>query len=106
MFLRENFKSQRLIVACLIFIENSKTDQYRDGACSVITQTGTVLCPVENLKKLIEWRNLSGNDYVFCNITSTKLCFKPKKVYKKMSYTYLGELFIEALMEHVENLKK
>jgi len=134
LYSKNNFKSQRIIVACLIayagffrsselldirvsdivfsdthvsiFIENSKTDQYRDGAWSVIAKTGTVLCPVENLKKLIEWGELSGNDYVFCNITSTKLGFKPRNVNKKMSYTNLRELFIEAIKPHVENVKK
>jgi len=48
-----------------IFIENtcSKTDQYRDGAWSVIAIIGTVLCPVENLKKHIEWGIVSGYHY-------------------------------------------
>ena len=46
-----------------IFIENSKTDQYRDGAWSVIAITGTVLCPVEHLKKHFEWGIVSGYHY-------------------------------------------
>jgi len=82
LYLSNNFKSQRIIVACLIayaglfrslellnirvsdivcsdthvsiFIENSKTDQYRDGAWSVIAKSGTELRPVENLTKLID----------------------------------------------------
>ena len=71
-----------------IFIENSKTGQYRDGAWSVIAKTGTVLCPVENLKKsLLFWENYQEIINVFCNITSTKLGFKPRNVNKKMSYT-------------------
>jgi len=57
-------------------------------------------------KKLIEWGEWLGNDYVFCNITSTNLGFKPRNVNKKMSYTYLREIFIEAVKPHVENLKK
>ena len=76
-----------------IFIANSKKIvkqiNMRDGAWSVIANTGIVLlvCPVENFEKLIEWGELSGNDYVFCNITSTKFGFKPRNVNKKMPYT-------------------
>ncbi len=29
-----------------IFIESSKTDQYRDGAWVVIARTATTICPV------------------------------------------------------------
>ena len=40
-----------------IFIECSKTDKYRDGAWVVIAKTGSLLCPVDNCKKLIQWGN-------------------------------------------------
>lgn len=88
-----------------IFIECSKTDKYRDGAWVIIAKTGTNLCPVENVKKLIMWGGLSGDDYLFCNISLTKLGYKVRNKNKKMSYSNLRDLFIEALKPHVADVK-
>ena len=62
-----------------------QTDKYRDGAWIMIAKTVANLCPVENVKKLIKWGNLSGNDYLFCNICLTKGGYKDRKSNRKMS---------------------
>ena len=134
MYSENNLKNQRMICACLvafsgflrssellnirisdivfnvsymaIFIECSKTDKYRDGAWVMIAKTGTKLCPVENVKKLIKWGNLVNDDYLFCNICLTKNGYRVRKTNRKMSYSNLRELFIEALNPHVSDVKK
>lgn len=88
-----------------IFIESSKTDKYRDGSWVSIAKTGTVLCPVENVQKLIKWANLQNDDYLLCNLSATKSGYKVRKANKKMSYTNLRELFMEALEPHVEDIR-
>lgn len=134
LYLENNVKNQRMICACLvafsgflrssellsikisdivfnssymaIFIECSKTDKYRDGSWVMIAKTGTNLCPVENVKKLIKWGNLSGDDYLFCNICLTKDGYKVRKSNRKMSYSNLRDLFMEALSPYVSDVKK
>lgn len=134
LYSENNLKNQRIICICLvgfsgflrsseilniricdivfsssymaIFIECSKTDKYRDGAWVMIAKTGTNLCPVENVKKLIKWGSLSGDDYLFCNISSTKHGYKVRNTNKKMSYSNLRDLYIEALTPHVPDVKK
>ena len=134
LYKENNVKNQRIICACLvafsgflrssellsikisdivfnssymaIFIECSKTDKYRDGAWIMIAKTGTELCPVENVRKLINWGNLSGDDYLFCNICLTKGGYKFRKSNRKMSYSNLRDLFIEALSPYVSDVKR
>ena len=134
LYIENNVKNQRIICACLvafsgflrssellsikisdivfnssymaIFIECSKTDKYRDGAWIMIAKTGTKLCPVENVKKLINWGNLSGDDYLFCNICLTKGGYKFRKSNRKMSYSNLRDLFIEALSPYISDVKR
>ena len=86
----------------LVFVESSKTDKYRDGSWIPIAKSGTVLCPYTNLQKYIEWANLKGDDYIFCNLSKTS--FKPRKVMKAMSYTSLREQFIKAFQPHVSDI--
>ena len=88
----------------LVFVESSKTDKYRDGSWIPIAKSGTVLCPYTNLQKYIEWANLKGDDYIFCNLSKTKTGFKPRKVMKAMSYTSLREQFIKAFQPHVSDI--
>ena len=89
-----------------IFIECSKTDKYRDGAWVMIAKTGSNLCPVENVKKLIKWGGLSGDDFLFCNISAKKCGFKVRNRNRKMSYSNLRDLYLEALSPHVVDVKK
>lgn len=134
LYTEENIKSQRIICAFLvafagflrssellsihvcdivfhcsymaIFMEGSKTDRYRDGAWVMIAKTNTKLCPVENVRKLIIWSKLSDKDYLFCNICLTKDGYKTRSANKKMSYTNLREVFLEALKPHVNDVSK
>lgn len=89
-----------------IFMESSKTDKYRDGAWILIAKTNSKLCPVENVRKLILWGKLSDEDYLFCNISLTKNGYKTRKANKRMSYTNMREIFLEALEPHVDDVKK
>lgn len=91
-----------------VFIESSKTDKYRDGAWLVISNTGTPLCPVANLKRYIEWANYSDDldGYLFCNLSATKSGYKLRNTKKAMSYTNLRDLFIEAFRPHVLDITK
>lgn len=89
-----------------IFLETSKTDQYRDGSWVMIAKTGTNLCPVENMKYYLEWTQLEKDDYIFCNISATKTGYKVRNQNKKMSYTNMRELFLEVLRPHVSDIKK
>jgi integrase len=89
-----------------IFIESSKTDKYRDGAWIVISKTDTILCPVINLHKYIDWGNFADDDYIFCNLSSTSKGFKPRDRNKPMSYSTLRDLFRNALKPHVDNIEK
>ncbi|XP_053378570.1 uncharacterized protein LOC123554439 [Mercenaria mercenaria] len=129
-----NAKNQRIICACLIafagflrssellnilvsdivfdkeymgiFMETSKTDKYRDGAWIVISRTGTALCPVVNVEKLIQWACLKGTDYLFCNLSKVKGGYISRECNKKMSYSNLRDQFKLALTPHVSNIKK
>ena len=56
--------------------------------------------------ELIDWCQLSQEDYLFCNICLTKDGYKPRKVNKRMSYTNLRELFLEALKPHVVDVNE
>ena len=40
------------------FLEQSKTDQYRDGAWIIISRTGTSLCPVQNSKLYVAFSSI------------------------------------------------
>ena len=42
-----------------IFLESSKTDQYRDGAVIVIARTGTECCPVAMLERYMRLAGIS-----------------------------------------------
>ncbi|CAH3032798.1 unnamed protein product, partial [Porites lobata] len=55
-----------------LFIESSKTDQYREGAIVPIVKSGTDLCPWGNLEKYLSQAKLTlptssqgGDDYLF-----------------------------------------
>ena len=89
-----------------IFIESSKTDKYRDGAWVVIAKTGTKLCPVGNVQKLILWCGMSGDDFLFCNICLTKTGYKMRKNNKRITYSNLRQLFLDAIAPHVPDVHK
>ena len=58
----------------LIFIESSKTDQYRDGAWLPISRTNNSTCPVANLEKYSELAQITFKEpsHLFRGITFKK----------------------------------
>ena len=88
-----------------IFIESSKTDKYREGAWVLIAKTNTKLCPVSNVKKLLNWCKFLEEDYLFCNLCLTKEGYKIRKSNKRMSYSNLRDLFLQALKPLVKKCK-
>ena len=133
-FEHANIKNQRIISACLvayagfmrssellnikvcdimfyetfmsIFVESSKTDKYRDGAWLTIARTGTELCPVANIEKLITWAGLSSDDFVFCNLSKKKTGYVVRKNNKAMSYSTFRDEFIRVFKPFVDDINK
>ena len=86
-----------------IFVESSKTDQYRDGAVVVIACTGTDYCPVAMLERYmrlanISIANLSDND-LFRRLISTKNGQNLRDS-ANLSYTRARELVL-AMLESI-----
>ena len=81
-----------------IFIESSKTDQYRDGAWVVIARTTTKICPVKMVERYITLGEISGSPdlHLFRGITRTKNGVKLRKQ-GGLSYTRMRELLLEKL---------
>ena len=52
-----------------LFIESSKTDQYRDGAWVVVASSGKVTCPVALLRRYLDTAKLSDDSPLFCPLS-------------------------------------
>ena len=83
-----------------VFLEKSKTDQFREGAWVVVSATGRATCPVDMMRRYLESTksgSVDGNDFVFRPLT---FC-KSQKSYKlrkgHVSYSRCREIFKEAL---------
>ena len=81
-----------------IFIESSKTDQYRDGAWVVIARTTTKVCPVKMTERYFTLGGISGSPelHLFRGITRSKNGVKLRKQ-GGISYTRMRELLLEKL---------
>ena len=81
-----------------IFIESSKTDQYRDGAWVVVARTMTKICPVKMTERYISLGEISGSPDLqfFCGIICTKNGVKLRRN-EGLSYTRMRELLLEKL---------
>ena len=82
-----------------IFIESSKTDQFRDGAAwVVIAQTGTKLCPVAMLERYIALGKIDGdpNKFLFRGLCVTKTGARLRSS-GSLSYIRARELVLEML---------
>ena len=83
-----------------IFVESSKTDQYRDGAVVVIARTGTDCCPVAMLERYMCIANISpanpSESYLFRRLVSTKNGQKLRDS-ANLSYTRARELVLTML---------
>ena len=88
-----------------LFIESSKTDQYREGAIVPIVKSGTDLCPWGNLEKYLSQAKLTlptssqgGDDYLFGNI-QTKSGSQFIRPGSKLSYTRCREVLLKKIAD-------
>ena len=92
-----------------IFIESSKTDQFRDGAWVIIARTHSKTCPVQILEHYMSLGdiNINGNGdlHLFRGITRSKYGVKLRNK-GGLSYTRMRELVLEKLAEIGEDPKK
>ena len=84
-----------------LFIENSKTDQYREGAVVPIVRATTDLCPWANLVKYLSQAKLAlpsshngGDDFLFGNI-QTKSGTQFVRAGSKISYSRCREVLLK-----------
>jgi integrase len=82
-----------------IFVEASKTDQYRDGARVVIARTGSSTCPVGMLERYLDMAGVSCADdrLLFRGLTKTKNGYKLRES-GGLSYSRIRELVLEQLL--------
>ena len=86
-----------------LFIQSSKTDQYRDGAWIVVASSGKATCPVAMMNRYLERAGLSCDSPLFCQLSKTKCGYKPRtKGFK--SYSRLRELVLEAFKDIVPDI--
>ncbi len=83
-----------------LFLEKSKTDQFREGAWVIVGATGAVTCPVNMLRnycKLADIEDFESSNYLFRPICFHKSIGRYKLRSGKMSYTRTREILKEAL---------
>lgn len=83
-----------------IFIEASKTDQYRDGAWVVIARTQTKTCPVHMMERYTKLANVTGSPdlHLFRGIVRSKNGVR-LRAQGGLSYTRMRELLLEKLAQ-------
>ena len=89
-----------------LFIESSKTGQYREGAVVPIVKSDTDLCPWDNLERYLSQAKLTlprtssqgGDDYLFGNI-QTKSCSQSLRAGSKLSYTRRREVLLKKIAD-------
>ena len=81
-----------------IFIESSKTDQYRDGARVVIARGTTNLCPVSMMEKYLDLSKIEDRQekFLFRGLVNTKNGARLRDS-GSLSYTRVRELVLEML---------
>ena len=87
-----------------LFIQSSKTDQYRDGAWIVVASSRKATCPVAMMNRYLDRAGLSYDSSLFCQLSKTKCGYKPRS--KGLSYSTLRELVLEALKAIVPDISK
>ena len=82
-----------------IFIEDSKTDFYREGSWVYLTKLDTVLCPIKLESQYFKKGNIRDNSqkYIFRGIITTKSYSKLRSCDKHISYTCIRKNVIEGL---------
>ena len=85
-----------------IFVEKSKTDQYRDGKWLFIANGDTELCPIKILREYLDKcgiTDLSADEFLFRAIAKGKGYEKLRKTNKALSYTRVREILLAGLRE-------
>ena len=59
-----------------LFIQSSKTDQYRDGAWIVVASSRKATCPVAMMNRYLDRAGLSCDSPLFCQLSKTKCGYK------------------------------
>ena len=85
-----------------LFIQSSKTDQYRDGAWIVVASSRRATCPVAMMIRYLDRAGLSCDSPLFCQLSKTKSGYKPRS--KGLSYSRLRELVLEAFKDIVPDI--
>ena len=85
-----------------LFIQSSKTDQYRDGAWIVVASSRRATCPVAMMNRYLDRDGLSCDSPFFCQLSKTKSGYKPRS--KGLSYSRLRELVLEAFKDIVPDI--
>ncbi|CAH3184320.1 unnamed protein product, partial [Porites lobata] len=85
-----------------LFIQSSKTDQYRDGAWIVVASARKATCPVAMMNRYLERAGLSCDSPLFCELSKTRCGYKPR--FKDLSYSRLRELVLEAFKDIVPDI--
>ena len=85
-----------------IFLEKSKTDQYRDGKWLFIANGVTKLCPTKIVRLYLEKCHITdpcSEEFLFRAIAKGKSYEKLRKNNKALSYTRIREILLAALKE-------
>ena len=83
-----------------LFIESSKTNQFRGGAWVIVARTATKTCPVQIAERYIELAKIDGSPdlHLFRAIVRSKNGVKLRS-HGGLSYTRMRELLLEKLSE-------
>ena len=84
-----------------LFIQSSKTDQYRDGAWVVVAPRKAT-CPVAMMNRYLDRAGLSCDSPLFCQLSKTECGYKPRS--KGLNYSRLRELVLEAFKDIVPDI--
>ena len=85
-----------------LFIQSSKTDQYRNGAWIVVASSRKATCPVVMMNCYLDRAGLSSDSPLFCQLSKTKCGYKPRS--KGLSYSRLRELVLEVFKDIVPDI--
>ena len=78
-----------------LFIKQSKTDKFKEGAWIVISATGNTVCPKTHLLAYMKLAKINdnSNNYIFRSVVKTKSGYKLHKS-RKLSYTRAREILL------------
>ena len=81
-----------------VFIESSKTDQFRDCTCVTIAHTGTKSCPVAITECYINLAKITGlpDEHLFTECTKNGM---KVHIQGRLTYSHMRELLLEKLAQ-------